>query len=207
LIDPSDSRSGVAVVEGTAVAEGTIADAGAGYPVSLLSWDTEEAGAGVAFEAGDPVDPGVTQAAVMRKTSMSVKKTYRIFINLLGYRGGIKMPGDRFSGGRQGAGFPWQYLRGMVLPGSHQYPGLKHPGSTGETPIKETKLQAGSLRTGPVLTLMRRSLIPASGPERPPYHDRVHGAEIVAQKTHAAKFAFFRVNAISFYPDKYAHRA
>jgi hypothetical protein len=60
--------------------------------------------------------------------------------------------------------------------------------------------------TGPVLTLTGWSLIPTSGPERPPDGDRVPGAEIVAQKTHAAELAFFRVNTVSFYPDKYAHR-
>jgi hypothetical protein len=46
-----------------------------------------------------------------------------------------------------------------------------------------------------------------SGPEGPPDADRVFGTEIIAEHAHAAQMTFFRINAITFYPDKNTHGA
>jgi hypothetical protein len=44
-------------------------------------------------------------------------------------------------------------------------------------------------------------------PERPPGADGMLGAEFIAQKTHTAEIAFFRIHTVPFYFDKNSHRA
>jgi len=46
-----------------------------------------------------------------------------------------------------------------------------------------------------------------SCPERPAYGDRMHRAELMAEKTHAAEVALLREDAVAFYGYKNAHRA
>jgi hypothetical protein len=46
-----------------------------------------------------------------------------------------------------------------------------------------------------------------SGPECPADGDGAFGAEIIAQHTHAAQFAFFRIYTITFHFDKDTHGA
>ena len=52
-----------------------------------------------------------------------------------------------------------------------------------------------------------REYLRHSSPQGSPDCDRMHGAEVIAQETHAAQITFLRINTVSFDRDKNAHRA
>ena len=107
-------------------------------------------------------------------------------------------------GGRENwCGFFHQVFRGITgkkgRPGlaalpviSGRYLRARHPGS----PVRYDPDQD-----------QRRPVTRPSRPQRPPHGDRVCGAEIVAQKTHAAELALLRVHTVPFDRHKDAHRA